>query len=79
VLTIMRDLLAREYRDPRAADAVALFCHQTREWIGSFAAAPGGRDTLVFAGDTGEGAPQLRMRRRHGLRFLGIEVSQGCL
>jgi acetate kinase len=31
----MRDLLARESEDVRAAEAVALFCYQTKKWIGS--------------------------------------------
>ena len=34
----------------RAAEAVALFCYQVKKWIGSFAAALGGVETLVFAG-----------------------------
>jgi acetate kinase len=45
----LRDLLARESDDVRAAEAVALFCYQAKKWIGSFAAALGGLDTLVFA------------------------------
>jgi acetate kinase len=50
----MRDLLAQEDHDIRAAEAVALFCYQAKKWIGSFAAALGGLDTLVFAGGIGE-------------------------
>ena len=46
----MRDLLDHEQQDVRAAEAVALFCYQAKKWIGSFAAALGGLDTLVFAG-----------------------------
>jgi acetate kinase len=38
----------------RAAEAVALFCYQVKKWIGAFAAALGGLDTLVFAGGIGE-------------------------
>jgi acetate kinase len=45
----MRDLLDRETQDVRAAEAVALFCYQVKKWIGAFAAALGGLDTLVFA------------------------------
>src|SRR5450432_2863919 len=32
----VRDLLAREAGDARAADAVALFCYQAKKWIGAF-------------------------------------------
>jgi acetate kinase len=70
----MRELLDREAHDARAADAVALFCYQVKKWIGAFAAALGGLDTLVFAGGIGERAPTVRARICDGLGFLGIEL-----
>jgi acetate kinase len=70
----MRDLLARERRDPRAAEAVGLFCYQAKKWIGSYAAALGGLDTLVFAGGIGENAPPVRARICAGLGFLGVAL-----
>jgi acetate kinase len=70
----MRDLLAREAHDVRAAEAVELFCYQAKKWIGAFAAALGGIDTLVFAGGIGENAPIARARICNGLEFLGIEM-----
>jgi acetate kinase len=72
----LRDLLAREAGDVRAAEAVELFCYQAKKWIGSFAAALGGLDTLVFAGGIGENAPLIRERICDGLDFLGIELSK---
>ena len=72
----MRDLLAREGDDVRAAEAVALFCYQAKKWIGSFAAALGGLDTLVFAGGIGENAPVVRQRVCDGLAFLGIRLDE---
>ena len=72
----MRDLLAREADDIRAAEAVALFCYQAKKWIGCFAAALGGLDTLVFAGGIGENAPLVRARICDGLGFLGIEIEE---
>jgi len=72
----MRDLLAQEAHDVRAAEAVALFCYQAKKWIGSFAAALGGLDTLVFAGGIGENSPLVRARICEGLGFLGIELDQ---
>jgi acetate kinase len=74
----MRDLLAQEAYDIRAAEAVALFCYQAKKWIGSFAAALGGLDTLVFAGGIDENAPLVRARICEGLGFLGIELSKSC-
>jgi acetate kinase len=70
----LRDLLAREATDVRAAEAVALFCYQVKKWIGSFAAALGGLDALVFAAGIGEHAPLVRKRICDGLGFLGIEL-----
>jgi acetate kinase len=70
----MRDLLAAEGQDSRAADAVALFCYQVKKLIGAYAAALGGLDTLVFAGGIGENAPTVRSRVCEGLGFLGIEI-----
>ncbi len=72
----MRDLLDRESQDVRAAEAVALFCYHVKKWIGAFAAALGGLDTLVFAGGIGENAPLIRARVCEGLRFLGIELDE---
>ncbi len=70
----VRELLAREGKDPRAADALALFCYQARKWIGAYAAALGGLETLVFAGGIGEHAPAIRARICAGLEFLGVAV-----
>jgi acetate kinase len=72
----MRDLLEHETEDVRAAEAVALFCYEVKKWIGSFAAALGGIETLVFAGGIGENAPAVRARICDGLGFLGIELEE---
>ena len=72
----MQDLLDREMQDVRAAEAVALFCYQVKKWLGAFAAALGGLDTLVFAGGIGEKAPVVRARICDGLEFLGIELDE---
>ena len=72
----MRDLLKHEKQDVRSAEAVALFCYQVKKWIGAFAAALVGLDTLVFAGGIGENAPPVRTRICEGLGFLGIELEE---
>lgn len=72
----MRDLLARESSDVRAAEAVALFCYQAKKWIGAYAAALGGLDSFVFAGGIGENAALIRSRICAGLSFLGIELDE---
>jgi acetate kinase len=70
----VRDLLAREGTDVRAAEALELFCYQSRKYIGAFAAALGGLDALVFAGGIGENAASVRARICTGLGFLGLEI-----
>jgi acetate kinase len=72
----MRELLDREVRDSRAAEAIALFCYQVKKWVGAFAAALGGIDTLIFAGGIGENSPTVRARICEGLGFLGIELDR---
>jgi acetate kinase len=72
----IRDLLAREADDVRAAEALALFCYQIKKWIGAFAAALDGIDTLVFAGGIGENAATIRARICERMGFLGIELSE---
>ncbi|MDO9116815.1 MAG: acetate/propionate family kinase [Nitrospira sp.] len=70
----IRDLLALEEQDPRAAEAVALFCYQAKKAIGALAAALGGVDTLVFSAGIGEHSPVIRARVCEGLGFLGITI-----
>ncbi len=72
----LRDLCAREAADVPAAAAVELFCYQVKKWIGFFAAALGGLDTLVFSAGIGENAPLIRSRICDGLDFLGIKIDQ---
>ena len=52
----MRDLLAGQESDVRAAEAIELFCYLAMKWIGAFATVLGGIETLVFAGGIGEDA-----------------------
>ena len=72
----VRDLLAREAVDVRAAEAIDVFCYRAKQWIGAFAAALGGLDTLVFAGGIGENSPEIRRRICAGLEFLGVTLDE---
>ncbi len=51
-----------------------MYCYDVRKRIGSYAAALGGLETLVFAGGIGEHAPQVRSRICDGLEFLGVRI-----
>lgn len=68
----MRDLMARQASDVRAAEAIELYCYQVRKAIGALAAAMNGIDTLVFSGGIGENVPQIRHRICKHLQFLGV-------
>jgi len=72
----MRQLLEREATDKRAAEAIAMFCYQIKKGIGSYAAALGGLDTLVFAGGIGEHCAEIRSRICEGLEFLGADLDE---
>ena len=74
----MRELLDREASDPRAADAVAVFCYAARKAIGALAAALGGMDTLVFSGGIGERSAVVRARICAGLEFFGVSLDGGA-
>lgn len=70
----VRDLLAREASDQRAADALALFSYEIKKRIGAYTAILGGLDTLIFAGGIGENAAEVRARACAGLELLGIRL-----
>lgn len=72
----MKKLLEIEHQDPRAAEAIALFCYQLKKYIGAYSAALGGLETLVFSGGMGEVAPIIRTRICAGLEFLGITIDE---
>jgi acetate kinase len=70
----MRELLADERDDPRAAEAIALYCYTAKKALGALAAALGGLDSVVFTGGIGERAAPVRERICAGLDFLGIAL-----
>jgi acetate kinase len=72
----MSELLESEATDPRAAEAIELFCYQARKFLGALTAVLGGLDTLVFTGGIGEHAASVRARICEGLEFLGIRLDE---
>jgi acetate kinase len=72
----VRELLARESTDIRAAEAIALFCYQTKKWICALAGALEGLDALVFAGGIGENASEIRARICRGMEWMGIRLNE---
>lgn len=70
----METLLDSSQTVPQAADAVNLFCYQIKKQIGSYAAALGGLDCLVFTAGMGEKSAVIRQKVCQDLEFLGIEI-----
>src|SRR5215467_5311972 len=70
----MKALLEKRKTEPAAALAVQMFCYQARKFIGAFAAALGGLDTLVFTGGIGEHAATVRAEICSGLHYLGVAL-----
>jgi acetate kinase len=70
----MKILLDQKEREPRAAQAVELFCYQLRKHIGAMTAVLGGLDTLVFTGGIGEHAAPVRWDVCRELAYLGIRL-----
>jgi acetate kinase len=70
----MQQLLEREDTDAAANLAVRVFCAQAAKWMGAFAVALGGLDTIVFSGGIGEHSPVIRRRIASALSFLGVAL-----
>ena len=63
----------------RAKTALEMFAYRVKKYIGSYAAAMGGIDTIVFTGGIGENDTETRKRVLKGLEFLGIDLDESKL
>ncbi len=63
----------------RAKTALEMFAYRVKKYIGSYAAAMGGIDTIVFTGGIGENDTETRKRVLNGLEFLGIDLDESKL
>ena len=54
--------------------ALDVFCYRIKKYIGSYAAAMGGLNAVVFTAGVGENAPVVRAQCVEGLEFLGLKV-----
>lgn len=54
----------------------SMVVHQLTKYIGSYAAAMGGIDAIVFAGGIGENNPHYRARVAKNLEFLGVKIDE---
>lgn len=58
----------------KATTAFNVFCYKIRKYVGSYAAAMGGMDALVFTGGIGENSNLVRETVCKELGFMGIEL-----
>ena len=58
----------------RAGLAIDMFVYQVKKYIGSFAAAMGGVDAVVFTAGVGENSVSMREKCVEGLEFMGIKI-----
>jgi len=71
----MREILDRiEAKDPLAREALNIYIHRLRHFIGAYRAELPELDALVFTGGIGEHAPKVRFETLLGLSHLGFEL-----
>lgn len=63
--------------DERASLALKMYHYRVKKYIGSYAAAMGGVDILVFTGGIGENGWETRENICRDMEFLGIEFDNG--
>ncbi|MEG2015024.1 MAG: acetate kinase, partial [Clostridia bacterium] len=67
---------ASEKGNYRATLAVNMFCYHVKKYIGSYVAALGGLDVLVFTAGVGENDNEVRSNVVSNLSYLGIEIDE---
>ncbi len=73
----MRELVdAADEGHPRALLAISVFCYRIKKYIGSYMAALGGLDALVFTGGIGEHSAWIRSRACQGMVHMGLIVDE---
>ncbi|MFD1912373.1 acetate/propionate family kinase [Halodurantibacterium flavum] len=73
----MQEVEARaEAGDSAAQLAIEVCAYRARKYLGAYAAAMGGLDTVVFTGGIGENSASMRRRICDGLGFLGLHLDQ---
>ena len=65
---------AADRGDARARTALDAYCYSIKKYIGAFAAALGGLDSVAFAGGIGQNSARVRAQSLSGLEFLGIRL-----
>jgi acetate kinase len=73
----MRDIeTAAESGNQRASTALKIYAYRIKKYIGSYAAAMGGVDLIIFTGGVGENDFATREKTMEDLEFMGIEFDK---
>lgn len=73
----MRDVeSAAKEGNKRAILALQMYAYRIKKYIGAYAAAMGGVDTIVFTAGVGENQTGMRADACEGLEFLGIKIDK---
>jgi acetate kinase len=79
VSTISSDMKAlHQADDPRAEEAIDLFCYRIALELGRLAAVLEGVEQVVFSGGVGENDADVRARALARCRWLGIEIDNAA-
>ncbi len=71
----MREIISEKKTGNKQADlAFQVFAYRIKKYIGSYAAAMGGLDAVVFTGGIGENSPDVRAESCKNLEFLGLKI-----
>lgn len=60
----------------RARQAIGVFAHQVRKYIGAYAAVMGGLDAVIMTGGIGENSVVMRRRILQGFEYLGLRMDE---
>jgi acetate kinase len=73
----MREIISERKNGNKQADlAFQVFTYRIKKYIGSYVAAMGGVDAVVFTGGIGENSPDVRAASCTGLEFFGIQIDE---
>lgn len=73
----MQDIIKATNEGNKSAElALSVYCYRLKKYIGAYAAAMGGLDSIVFTAGVGENSPKVRGIVTDGLEFLGVKIDQ---
>ncbi len=71
----MREIISEKKNGNKQAElAFQVFSYRIKKYIGSYTAAMGGLDAIVFTGGIGENSPDVRAESCRGMEYLGIKI-----